>query len=107
MMRVCREATVVITSGSPAKRMPVFETVCSKIEYHKVEVSKLAQLINILRTSIGNKPLSHVMKETNLLKDAMEELAAIERIKRLEQESQTDKSKKLALLLYKAKRKMD
>ena len=33
MMRVCRNATVVITAGSPEKRMPVFETVCGNIEY--------------------------------------------------------------------------
>ncbi len=85
----------------------MFGTVCDNIEYEKLEVSKLASLINILRTSMGNKPLSNVMKDTSVLKEAMEELAAIERIKKLEAESKTDKSKKLALLLYKAKRKMD
>lgn len=37
----------------------------------------------------------------------MEELAAIERIKRLEQEANIDPRKKLALLMYKAKRKID
>jgi len=37
----------------------------------------------------------------------MEELAAIERIKRLEKEANIDPRKKLALLMYKAKRKID
>lgn len=36
---------------------------------------------------MGNQPLSNVMKDPALLKEAMEELAAIERIKRLEIES--------------------
>ena len=108
MMRVCSKATVIITSGGPDKRLPVFEKVCSNIQYEKIEVSKLAQLINILRTELGNKPLAEAMKnDSKVLKDAMEELAAIERIKRLEQEAKTDLRKKLALLMYKAKRKMD
>ena len=45
--------------------------------------------------------------DSKVFKDAMEELAAIERIKRLEQEAKVDPRKKLALLMYKAKRKID
>lgn len=50
MMRVCRTATVIVTSGNPEKRLHYFEKVSEKIEYKQIEVSKLAQLINILRT---------------------------------------------------------
>lgn len=50
MMRVASKATVIITSGGPEKRLSYFEKVCDKIEYQKIEVSKLAQLINLLRT---------------------------------------------------------
>jgi ubiquinone/menaquinone biosynthesis C-methylase UbiE len=108
MMRVCSKATVIITSGGPEKRLGIFEKACSNIHYERIEVSKLAQLINILRTELGNKPLSEALKgDSKVLKDAMEELVAIERIKRLEQEAKTDLRKKLALLMYKAKRKMD
>jgi len=108
MMRVCTKATVIITSGSPEKRLPVFEKACTDIHYEKIEVSKLAQLINILRTELGSKPLAESLKnDSKVFKDAMEELAAIERIKRLEQEAKVDPRKKLALLMYKAKRKID
>ena len=42
-----------------------------------------------------------------IFREAMHELAAIERIKRLEVEAKTDPKKRLALMMYKAKRKMD
>jgi hypothetical protein len=42
MMRVCRVATVIITSGGPEKRMAPFLKVTPNIEYQKIEVSKLA-----------------------------------------------------------------
>jgi hypothetical protein len=63
MMRVCRTATVIVTSGTPEKRMPIFSKVCTKIEHSKIEVSRLASLINILRTQLGGKPLSAALKE--------------------------------------------
>lgn len=108
MMRVCRIATIIITSGGPEKRMHYFEQITKKIEYHKIEVSKLAQLINILRTGLGNKPLSSVMKDdSDVLKEALQEMVALERIKRLELESKSDPKKRLALIMYKAKLKMD
>jgi len=108
MMRVCRIATVIITSGGPEKRMHYFEKVTKNIEYHRIEVSKLAQLINILRTELGNKPLADSMKDdSKILKQAFEELVAIERIKKLEIEAKTDPRKKLALMMYKAKLKID
>ncbi len=85
MMRVCRTATVIVTSGTPEKRLCYFEKVCSKIEYQQIEVSKLAQLINILRTELKDRPLADAMKDDHkIFREAMHELAAIERIKRLE-----------------------
>ena len=42
-----------------------------------------------------------------IFKEAMQELAAIERIKKLEMEAKADPKKRLALMMYKAKRKMD
>lgn len=42
MMRVCRIATVIVTSGTPEKRLHYFEKVSSNIEYKQIEVSKLA-----------------------------------------------------------------
>jgi ubiquinone/menaquinone biosynthesis C-methylase UbiE len=42
MMRVCRVATVIVTSGGPEKRMAPFLKVTPNIEYQKIEVSKLA-----------------------------------------------------------------
>lgn len=109
MMRVCRTATVIVTSGTPEKRMHYFEKVCSRtIEYKQIEVSKLAQLINILRTELKGKPLADAMKDDHkVFKEAMHELAAIERIKRLEAEAKTNPKVKLALMMYKAKRMME
>lgn len=41
------------------------------------------------------------------MKDALKELIDIERIKKLEIEAKTDVRKKLGLMMFKAKRKMD
>jgi hypothetical protein len=61
-----------------------------------------------LRTELGGKPLSDALKgDSKVLKDAFEELVAIERIKKLEIEAKTDPKKKLCLMMYKAKRLMD
>jgi hypothetical protein len=44
-----------------------------------------------LRTELGGKPLSDAIKgDSKVLKDAFEELVAIERIKKLEIEAKTD-----------------
>jgi len=65
MMRVSRVATIMISSGTPEKRMGVFETYleCYRIEHFKIELSNLAQLINLLRTELKDKPLSAAMKD--------------------------------------------
>lgn len=77
MLRVCKVATVIITSGTPEKRMKPFEAAGpARIEHYKVEVSKLASLINILRTELKDKPLSHAMKNDHeIFKKAFKELS--------------------------------
>ena len=48
---------------------------------------------------MGGKPLSDAIKgDSKVLKDAFEELVAIERIKKLEIEAKTDPKKKLCLM---------
>jgi hypothetical protein len=57
---------------------------------------------------LKDRPLADAMKDDHkVFREAMHELAAIERIKRLEVEAKTDPKKRLALMMYKAKRKMD
>jgi site-specific DNA-adenine methylase len=57
---------------------------------------------------LKDRPLADAMKDDHkVFREAMHELAAIERIKRLESEAKTDPKKRLALMMYKAKRKMD
>ena len=90
MNRVARVATVIITSGTPDRRMHYFteflENQYSKIEHHKIEVSNVAQLINILRTELKNKPLSHAIKnEPEVFKTALKELARIKQEKELQE----------------------
>ena len=90
MNRVARVATVIITSGTPDRRMHYFteflENQYLKIEHHKIEVSNVAQLINILRTELKNKPLSHAIKnEPEVFKTALKELARIKQEKELQE----------------------
>ena len=63
MMRVCRICTILVTSGTPEKRMGYFEKYrdCERIEPVRIELSNLAQLINLLRTELKDKPLSAAM----------------------------------------------
>ena len=108
MNRVARVATVIITSGTPDRRMHYFteflENQYSKIEHHKIEVSNVAQLINILRTELKNKPLSHAIKnEPEVFKTALKELARIKQEKELQEQAKTDPRAKLLLLMLKAK----
>ena len=80
MMRVCKVATVIVTSGTPEKRMNYFNQVNpARTEYHKIETSKLAQLINILRTELKDKPLSHALRnDPEILKKALKEMAFVQ-----------------------------
>lgn len=50
----------------------------SKVDHQKIEIAKLAQLINILRSKLGGKSLAQALKtDTAVVKEAMEELVAI------------------------------
>ena len=106
MLRVCRTATVIITSGTPDKRLKFFKETCAvKIEHHKIEVSKLASLINILRSELKDKPLSHAIKnDPAVLKKALQEMAYLERVKQLTEAAKTDPRQKFQLLMIKAAR---
>lgn len=90
MMRVCSVATIIISSGTENKRMANLTEFSkevapdSEIEVFKLELSNSARLINILRTELKDKPLSHALKDRNVLKKAMQELMNIEKQKRLE-----------------------
>lgn len=73
------------------------------MDYHKIEISKLASLINILRTELKDKPLSHAIKnEPEVFKRALKELADQQRLLRLEKEMKTDPKKKLIYMMFKA-----
>jgi hypothetical protein len=88
MMRVNSKATILITSGTPEKRMHYFEKylesegLCEKIDQFKIELSNLAQLINLLRTELKDKPLSEAMKnDAKVFKKVMKEMMRINREK--------------------------
>lgn len=79
MIRVSRKAVVIISSGTPEKRIPYLtefiETSPSAgkvtIEDYKLEISNLANLINILRTEMKDRPLSHALLDREVLKQAL------------------------------------
>ena len=82
MMRVNRVATIMITSGTPEKRMRYFEEHldCAKIEHFKIELSNLALMINLLRTELKDQPLSAALKDdSRVLKKVMKEMVRIRR----------------------------
>jgi len=101
---------IIITHGTPEKRMPLFEDYLKddnvEISYEKLELSKLSQLINILRVKLKDKPLSHAMKDKDTLKEALLEMVAIER-KRQEEEKPRNAKEKLIQLMLRAKRKRE
>ena len=108
MMRVCKEAVVVITSGTPDRRMSYFneflEGQFSSIEHHQLETSQLAQLINILRTDLKDKPLSYAVKnDPEILKRALLEMQRIKKERELAEGAKTDPRKKLLLLMMRAR----
>ena len=82
MLRVARHSVVVISSGTPDRRMKYFneflEGRFTEIEHKQLEVSQLAQLINILRTDLKDKPISHAIRqEPEVLKKALLEINRI------------------------------
>ena len=54
--------------------MPLFSEFTEnkyKIDHCELELSKLANFINILRTELKDKPLSHALKDKEILKNAL------------------------------------
>jgi hypothetical protein len=75
MVRVSRKAVIIVSSGTPDKRLPFlteFTQGKCKIEHFELELSHLANLINILRTELKDKPLSHALKDPDILRRAMQ-----------------------------------
>ena len=110
MVRVCKTATIIISSGTPEKRVPFLTEFIKEagikcaISAQKIELSRLATLINILRSEMKDKPLSHAMKDQKTLKRALMEMVNIERTRI---EGVTDPKKKLLALMLKAKQKKE
>ncbi len=69
-------------------------------------MSHLANLINILRTELKDKPLSHALKDGELLKKAIMQTIEAQERKRAEEEMK-DPRKRLLRLMLKAKAKRD
>ena len=82
------------------KLMPETQT---KILYEKIELSTLSHMINIMRTKLGNKPLSHAMKDPQILKVAIEEIQRINKMKK-EDELYNNPKTKLFGMMLRAKR---
>ena len=62
----------------------------------------MANLINILRTELKDKPLSHALKDGELLKMAIQQTIEIQERKRAEEEKK-DPRKRLLRLMMRAK----
>jgi protoheme ferro-lyase len=109
MLRVSAKAVVLISSGTPDKRLPFLEEFTEgkmKIDHFELELSHLANLINILRTELKDRPLSHALKDEELLRRAIIMTIEAQEKKRMEEESK-DPRKKLLRLMLKAKQKRD
>ena len=75
MLRVSRKAVVIISNGTPDKRLPYLlsftDPSTHTILHFELELSSMSHLINILRTELKDRPLSHVLKDPELLKKAL------------------------------------
>ena len=116
MIRVSSKATVIISSGTPEKRLPLLNEVIDgkhKVEYFELELSKLANFINILRTELKDKPLSHCLKDKEILKKALLQCKSLSDIiygvvvskEETKIQEIKDPRKKLMMLMMKAKAK--
>ena len=112
MLRVTKVggAVLIITNGIPQKRLSDFQNFAQllpeaniKIENEKIELSQLSQMINIMRTKLGDKPLSHCVKDPEILKFALNEMQRIQKIKK-EQDLYNNPKTKMFGMLLKAKR---
>ncbi len=74
MLRVASTAAIIISSGTPNKRLHLLHEWTGgnkRIEHFELHLSRLSNLINILRTSMKDKPLSHALKQKDVLKNAL------------------------------------
>uniref|UniRef100_A0A7S3CN42 Uncharacterized protein n=1 Tax=Strombidium rassoulzadegani TaxID=1082188 RepID=A0A7S3CN42_9SPIT len=101
---------VIITNGIPQKRLADLEAFTGsvhsnfKIEHDKIHLSKLSQIINIMRSTMGSgKPLSHAMKDPKVIHETMKEMARIDKLRKEEELYKNPKTKMLGMML-KAKR---
>jgi len=108
MVRVCKnnQNSVIITHGTPEKRMHIFDSYdCRKnvdIYAKKLKLSDLAQLINLLRSDLKDKPLSHALKDKEYMKNAIKELMLIKKEEELL--NSTNAKHKMIGLMLKARR---
>ena len=104
MVRVCAKNgnAVIVTHGPPAKRMDDLNSYeCRKqvdLYSQKISLSDLAQLINLLRTDLQDKPLSYAFKSKDCVKNAMKELFLIKKEEEL-LISKNPKHKMIGLML--------
>ena len=111
MVRVTAKdgALVIITNGTPEKRMNDYMKFAEEmnqpveITHKKVELSKFSQLINIMRSKLGNKSLKQGVKDPAVLKYTMEEMVRIQNRKK-EEELMADKRTTMLGMILKAKR---
>lgn len=116
MTRVSSIATILISSGTPERRQHYFNEfldepgLIERIDNFRVETSKLAQLINILRTEMKGKPINDSMKSDEGIKSftrAFMKMARIEKLRKLEENianyrKSTNPKDKLMCLMLKA-----
>jgi len=113
MLRVTRKggAVVIITNGIPQKRVndinSFLEDQQFSMEYHKIELSKMSQMINIMRSNLGNKPLTHAMKDPALIKYTLNEMIRLQRIKKEETLLANPKTKMMGMLLKASRLKQE
>lgn len=86
MLRVTRQggAVVIITNGTPEKRLNDLNSFAREagqkvtITYQQLELSRLAQMINIMRSNLGEKSLSHGIKDPTVLKATLNEMVRLQ-----------------------------
>lgn len=71
MIRVTAKggSTIIITNGTPEKRLTDLNDFMLEkgyqvdVKYEEIDLSKLSQMINIMRSKLGDKPLSAAIKD--------------------------------------------
>lgn len=111
MFRVCKPSGCIyeISNGTPEKRLAFFKKYLFgyefEIEHHEQDLSRMARLINILRSDLKDKPLSHAFKQVDVLKGALMQIVEAEREKDLVINKDDDPKKKLMKMMLRIKKK--